>query len=215
MMDNHNYTVASLGIVHNSGRRNGSIACYLEIWHLDIEDFLKLKLNTGIEEERARDLFYSVWISDLFMKRVEEDADWSLMCPDKCPNLYLTYGKEFEDLYEKYEREGRANKVIKARIIWEAILTSQMETGTPYIGYKDAVNIKNNQKNLGTIQCSNLCHEICEYTSREEIAVCNLASVALPKYIEYNKEICKETGKEINKPFFNFEKMREMVKQNN
>ena len=172
-----------------------------------------MKLNTGIEEERARDLFYSVWISDLFMKRVEADADWSLMCPDKCPNLYLTYGQDFEALYEKYEREGRANKVVKARTIWEAILTSQMETGTPYIGYKDAVNIKNNQKNLGTIQCSNLCHEICEYTSREEIAVCNLASVALPKYIEYNKELCKETGKEINKPFFNFEKMREMVKQ--
>jgi ribonucleoside-diphosphate reductase alpha chain len=213
MMDNHNYTVASLGLVHNSGKRNGSIACYLEIWHLDIEDFLKLKLNTGIDEERARDLFYAVWISDLFMNRVEADADWSLMCPDKCPNLYTTYGKEFEELYEKYEREGRANKVVKARVIWEAILTAQMETGTPYIGYKDAVNIKNNQKNLGTIQCSNLCHEICEYTSREEIAVCNLASVALPKYIDYNKEICKDTGKEINKPFFNFEKMREIVKQ--
>ena len=199
--------------INQAGKRAGSIACYLETWHADIEIFLKLKLNTGIEEERARDLFYSVWISDLFMKRVEADADWSLMCPDKCPNLYLTYGKEFEDLYEKYEREGRANKVVKARIIWEAILTSQMETGTPYIGYKDAVNIKNNQKNLGTIQCSNLCHEICEYTSREEIAVCNLASVALPKYIEYNKEICKDTGKEINKPYFNFDKMREMVKQ--
>ena len=199
--------------INQAGKRAGSIANYLETWHADIEDFLKMKLNTGIEEERARDLFYSVWISDLFMKRVEADADWSLMCPDKCPNLYLTYGQDFEALYEKYEREGRANKVVKARTIWEAILTSQMETGTPYIGYKDAVNIKNNQKNLGTIQCSNLCHEICEYTSREEIAVCNLASVALPKYIEYNKELCKETGKEINKPFFNFEKMREMVKQ--
>ena len=199
--------------INQAGKRNGSIACYLETWHLDIDDFLKLKLNTGIEEERARDLFYAVWISDLFMKRVEADADWSLMCPDKCPNLYLTYGKEFEDLYEKYEREGRANKVVKARVIWEAILTAQMETGTPYIGFKDAVNIKNNQKNLGTIQCSNLCHEICEYTSRDEIAVCNLASVALPKYIEYTKEICKDTGKEINVPYFNFEKMREIVKQ--
>jgi ribonucleoside-diphosphate reductase alpha chain len=211
--DNHNYTVASLGIVHNSGKRNGSIATYLETWHADIEDFLKMKLNTGIEEERARDLFYAVWISDLFMRRVEADADWSLMCPDKCPNLFLTYGKEFEDLYEKYEREGRSNKVVKARVIWEAILTAQMETGTPYIGFKDAVNIKNNQKNLGTIQCSNLCHEICEYTSRDEIAVCNLASVALPKYIDYTKEICKDTGKEINVPYFNFEKMREIVKQ--
>ena len=203
--------------INQSGLRNGSFAAYLEPWHADIEDFLKLKLNTGIDEERARDLFYSVWIPDLFMKRVEADADWSLMCPNKCPNLYLFYGKEFEDLYEKYEREGRANKVVKARYIWEMILTAQMETGTPYIGYKDAVNIKNNQKNLGTIQCSNLCHEICEYTSKDEIAVCNLASVALPKYIEYeiNKEICKETGRElvIQKPFFNFEKMREIVKQ--
>jgi len=214
----HDYTVAHLGIVHNGGgKRAGSIALYLEPWHADIEDFLKMKLNTGIDEERARDLFYAVWISDLFMKRVEADADWSLMCPDKCPGLYLCYGQEFEDLYEKYEREGRSNKIVKARVIWEAILTAQMETGTPYIGFKDAVNIKNNQKNLGTIQCSNLCHEICEYTSKDEIAVCNLASVALPKYIEYEitKEICKESGKEItiSKPFFNFEKMREVVKQ--
>ena len=199
--------------INQSGLRNGSFACYLEPWHADIEDFLKMKLNTGIDEERARDLFYSVWIPDLFMKRVEEDADWSLMCPDKCPGLYLVYGQEFEALYEKYEREGRANRVVKARVIWEGILTAQMETGIPYIGYKDAVNIKNNQKNLGTIQCSNLCHEICEYTSKDEIAVCNLASVALPKYIEYTKEACKETGKEISTPFFNFEKMREIVKQ--
>ena len=199
--------------INQSGLRNGSFAAYLETWHLDIEDFLKMKLNTGIDEERARDLFYAVWISDLFMKRVEADGDWSLMCPNKCPNLYLTYGQEFEDLYEKYEREGRANKVVKARAIWEGILTAQMETGTPYIGFKDAVNIKNNQKNLGTIQCSNLCHEICEYTSPEEIAVCNLASIALPKYIEYSKEICKDTGKEIIKPYFNFEKMRDIVKQ--
>jgi len=199
--------------INQSGLRNGSFATYLEPWHADIEDFLKLKLNTGIEEERARDLFYAVWISDLFMKRVEADGDWSLMCPDKCPGLYLVFGKEFEDLYEKYEREGRANKVVKARVIWELILTAQMETGTPYIGFKDAVNIKNNQKNLGTIQSSNLCHEICEFTSKDEIAVCNLASVALPKCIEYNKEICKDTGKEINVPYFHFEKMREVVKQ--
>jgi len=217
MTDNHNYTVASLGLVHNSGKRNGSFAVYLETWHPDIEQFLKMKLNTGIDEERARDLFYSVWVSDLFMRRIEEDGMWSLMCPDSCPGLYLKYGAEFEALYEKYESEGRYVKQIKARFIWEAILTAQMETGTPYIGFKDAVNVKNNQKNLGTIQSSNLCHEICEFTSREEIAVCNLASVALPKYIEYhhNKEICKETGKEITTsvPFFNFEKMREVVKQ--
>ena len=201
----HDYTVAHLGIAHNGGgKRAGSIACYLEPWHADILDFLKLKLNTGIEEERARDLFYAMWIPDLFMKRVEEDGDWSFMCPDQCPNLYLTYGDEFEKLYTQYEKEGRYIKVLKARTVWEAILTSQMETGTPYIGFKDAVNIKNNQKNLGTIQSSNLCHEICEYTSRDEIAVCNLASIALPKMIETNKE---------GTLFFNYEKLREVVKQ--
>ena len=189
--------------INQSGKRNGSIACYLEPWHADMEDFLKLKLNTGIEEERARDLFYAVWIPDLFMKRVEADADWSLMCPDKCPGLYLKYGQEFEDLYCQYEREGRANKVIKARKLWDDILTAQIETGTPYIGFKDAVNIKNNQKNLGTIQSSNLCHEICEYTSREEIAVCNLASIALPKYVENKDGVMT----------FNYEKLREMTKQ--
>ena len=186
------------------GKRAGSIACYLEPWHSDVLDFLKLKLNTGIEEERARDLFYAMWIPDLFMKRVEEDGDWSFMCPDQCPNLYLTYGDEFEKLYTQYEKEGRYIKVLKARTVWEAILTSQMETGTPYIGFKDAVNIKNNQKNLGTIQSSNLCHEICEYTSRDEIAVCNLASIALPKMLETNKE---------GVLFFNYEKLREVVKQ--
>ena len=201
----HDYTVAHLGIAHNGGgKRAGSIACYLEPWHSDVLDFLKLKLNTGIEEERARDLFYAMWIPDLFMKRVEEDGDWSFMCPDQCPNLYLTYGDKFETLYTQYEKEGRYIKVLKARTVWEAILTSQMETGTPYIGFKDAVNIKNNQKNLGTIQSSNLCHEICEYTSRDEIAVCNLASIALPKMIETNKE---------GTLFFNYEKLREVVKQ--
>jgi len=204
----HDYTVAHLGIAHNGGgKRAGSIACYLEPWHADIFDFLKLKSNTGIEEERARDLFYAMWIPDLFMKRVEEDGDWSLMCPDKSPNLYLTYGEEFEKLYTKYEAEGRALKVVKARVVWEAILTSQMETGTPYIGFKDAVNIKNNQKNLGTIQSSNLCHEICEYTSRDEIAVCNLASIPIAKFLEH-----KDGNKEL--PLvFNYEKLREVVKQ--
>jgi len=204
----HDYVVAHLGIAHNGGgKRAGSIACYIEPWHADIFDFLKLKSNTGIEEERARDLFYAVWVSDLFMKRVEEDGDWSLMCPDKSPNLYLTYGEEFEKLYIQYEKEGRALKVVKARVVWEAILTSQMETGTPYIGFKDAVNIKNNQKNLGTIQSSNLCHEICEYTSRDEIAVCNLASIPLAKFLEH-----KDGNKEL--PLvFNYEKLREVVKQ--
>ncbi len=204
----HDYVVAHLGIAHNGGgKRAGSIACYIEPWHADIFDFLKLKLNTGIEEERARDLFYAMWIPDLFMKRIEEDGDWSLMCPDKSPNLYLTYGEEFEKLYTQYESEGRALKIIKARVLWEAILTSQMETGTPYIGFKDAVNIKNNQKNLGTIQSSNLCHEICEYTSRDEIAVCNLASIALPKFLEH------KDGNKDSPLIFNYEKLREVVKQ--
>ena len=204
----HDYTVAHLGIAHNGGgKRAGSIACYIEPWHADIFDFLKLKLNTGIEEERARDLFYAMWIPDLFMKRVEEDGDWSLMCPDKSPNLYLTYGEEFEKLYTQYETEGRALKVIKARVVWEAILTSQMETGTPYIGFKDAVNIKNNQKNLGTIQSSNLCHEICEYTSRDEIAVCNLASIPIAKFLEH------KDGNKDSPLIFNYEKLREVVKQ--
>jgi len=204
----HDYVVAHLGIAHNGGgKRAGSIACYIEPWHADIFDFLKLKLNTGIEEERARDLFYAMWIPDLFMKRVEEDGDWSLMCPDKSPNLYLTYGEEFEKLYTQYESEGRALKVIKARVVWEAILTSQMETGTPYIGFKDAVNIKNNQKNLGTIQSSNLCHEICEYTSRDEIAVCNLASIPIAKFLEH------KDGNKYSPLIFNYEKLREVVKQ--
>jgi ribonucleoside-diphosphate reductase alpha chain len=184
-------------------KRPGSIASYIEPWHADIEDFLKLKLNTGIEEERARDLFYAIWIPDLFMKRVEADEDWSLMCPDKCPGLYLKYGDEFEALYCKYEKEGRANKIVKARKLWEDILTAQIETGMPYITFKDAVNIKNNQKNLGTIQSSNLCNEICEYTSRDEIAVCNLASIALPKCVENKEGIMT----------FNYEKLREITKQ--
>ena len=188
--------------INQSGKRAGSIANYLEPWHADIEDFLKLRLNTGIEEERARDLFYAVWISDLFMRRVEADEDWSLMCPDKCPNLYLKYGTEFEELYIKYEKEGRANKTVKARVIWEAIITAQIETGMPYIGYKDAINTKNNQKNLGTIQSSNLCIEICEYTSREEIAVCNLASIVLTKFVEKVDGVMT----------FNYEKLREVAK---
>ena len=189
--------------VNQAGRRAGSFAVYLEPHHADIEDFLRLRLNTGVEEERARDLFYAMWIPDLFMRRVEADADWTLMCPDKCPDLYLKYGKEFDELYERYEAEKRGTKVIKARALWEQILNTQIETGMPYIGYKDAVNTKNNQKNLGTIQCSNLCIEICEYTSRDEIAVCNLASIALPKFLE------SKDGKYV----FNYEKLREVVKQ--
>jgi ribonucleoside-diphosphate reductase alpha chain len=205
MVDNHNYTIASLGLVHNSGRRAGSFAMYLEPHHADIEDFLKMRLNTGIEEERARDLFYSLWTPDLFMRRVEEDGDWTLMCPDKCPGLYLKYGREFEELYTQYEREGRGNKVVKARKIWELFLQAQIETGMPYLGFKDAINEKNNQKNLGVIQSSNLCHEICEFTSKDEIAVCNLASVALPKFVDV--DTASKTS------IFNYEKLREVVKQ--
>jgi ribonucleoside-diphosphate reductase alpha chain len=192
--------------INQAGKRNGSFAMYLEPWHADIEDFLKLRLNTGIEEERARDLFYALWVPDLFMRRVEEDGDWTLMCPDKCPSLYLKYGREFDELYTKYEREGRGNKVVKARKIWEMYLQAQIETGMPYIGFKDSINEKNNQKNLGTIQCSNLCHEICEYTSKDEIAVCNLASIALPKFVE------KDSSAD-GKIVYNYEKLREVVKQ--
>ena len=171
--------------VNQAGKRKGSIAIYLETWHADIQDFLMLRRNTGAESERARDLFYALWVSDLFMKRVKNNEKWTLMCPDKCPGLHLVYGEEFVKLYEKYESEGRGTKTIDARTLWNTILDSQIETGTPYIGYKDAVNIKNNQKNLGTIQSSNLCHEIVEFTSPEEIAVCNLASIALPKYVKF------------------------------
>lgn len=201
----HDYVVSHFGITHNGGgKRSGSFAMYLEPHHADIEDFLKMRLNTGIEEERARDLFYALWTPDLFMRRVEEDGDWTLMCPDKCPGLYLKYGREFDELYTQYEREGRGNKVVKARKIWEMFLQAQIETGMPYLGFKDAINEKNNQKNLGTIQSSNLCHEICEYTSKDEIAVCNLASVALPKFVEKDAE---------GKMSYNFEKLREVVKQ--
>ncbi|MBT8194889.1 MAG: ribonucleoside-diphosphate reductase subunit alpha, partial [Bacteroidia bacterium] len=165
------------------GKRKGSFAIYLEPWHPDIFDFLDLKKNHGKEELRARDLFYAMWICDLFMKRVEEEGDWSLFCPDECPGLADTHSEEFEALYMKYESEGRAKKTIKARELWTAILESQVETGTPYILYKDACNSKSNQKNLGTIKSSNLCTEILEYTAPDEVAVCNLASIALPKYV--------------------------------
>lgn len=165
------------------GKRKGAFAIYLEPWHADIFDFLDLKKNHGKEEMRARDLFYAMWISDLFMKRVQADAEWSLFCPNECPGLYDSYGDEFEALYEKYEAEGKARKTIKAQKLWFSILESQIETGTPYILYKDACNQKSNQKNLGTIRSSNLCTEILEYTSKDEVAVCNLASIALPKFV--------------------------------
>jgi ribonucleoside-diphosphate reductase alpha chain len=166
------------------GKRKGAFAVYLEPWHADIYEFLELKKNHGKEEMRARDLFYAMWISDLFMERVKDDADWSLFDPNEAQGLFDVYGGEFEALYHQYEREGRQRKVVKARDLWNNILESQIETGTPYILYKDAANKKSNQKNLGTIRSSNLCTEIMEYTAPDEVAVCNLASLALPKFVE-------------------------------
>ncbi len=166
------------------GKRKGAFAVYLEPWHADIKHFLDLKKNHGKEELRARDLFYAMWISDLFMERVKNDEEWSLFCPNEAPGLHDCYGGEFEALYHKYEKEGRARKVVKAQDLWFAILESQIETGTPYILYKDAANRKSNQKNLGTIRSSNLCTEIIEYTSPDEVAVCNLASINLSKFVQ-------------------------------
>ena len=168
------------------GKRKGAFAIYLEPWHADIFEFLDLKKNHGKEENRARDLFYALWTPDLFMKRVEENGEWSLFCPNEAPGLAECWGKDFERLYEKYEREGRARKTIKAQDLWFHILESQIETGTPYMLYKDAANSKSNQQNLGTIKSSNLCTEIMEYTDKDEVAVCNLASLALPRYVKEN-----------------------------
>jgi len=169
------------------GKRKGSFAIYIETWHADIFDFLDLKKNTGKEEMRARDLFFAMWTSDLFMKRVQEDTTWTLMCPNECPGLYDVYGEEFEAMYLDYEFRGKGRKTIRARELWEKILESQIETGTPYMLYKDAANRKSNHKNLGTIRSSNLCTEIMEYTSKDEIAVCNLASISLPMFIDNGK----------------------------
>ncbi|WP_224015616.1 ribonucleoside-diphosphate reductase subunit alpha [Ferruginibacter albus] len=165
------------------GKRKGAFAVYLEPWHADVFEFLDLRKNHGKEELRARDLFYALWICDLFMKRVEGNGEWSLFCPNEAPGLSECWGKEFEDLYTKYEKEGRARKTIKAQELWFKILESQIETGTPYLLYKDAANSKSNQQNLGTIKSSNLCTEIIEYTSPDEVAVCNLASLALPRFV--------------------------------
>ena len=191
---------ATARYVNQAGRRKGSIAVYVEPWHADIMDFLELRLNQGDEEARCRDLFSAMWIPDLFMKRVEEGGNWSLFCPNKAKGLSDVYGKEFEDLYTKYEEEGLANVTIPAADVWKAILKSQTETGTPYMLYKDACNAKSNQKNLGVIKSSNLCTEIIEYTNKDETAVCNLASIALPKYVN------RETKK------FDYEKLHEVTK---
>jgi ribonucleoside-diphosphate reductase alpha subunit len=199
---------ATARYVNQAGRRKGSIAVYLEPWHADIMEFLELRLNQGDEEARCRDLFSALWIPDLFMKRVEESGNWSLFCPDKAPGLSDAVGEEFEALYTKYEEEGRATATVPAADVWKAILKSQTETGTPYMLYKDACNQKSNQKNLGTIKSSNLCTEILEFTDKDETAVCNLASIALPKYVDpetktfdYEKlhEVTKTVTKNLNR----------------
>jgi ribonucleotide reductase alpha subunit len=181
-------------------KRNGSFAIYLEPWHADIEDFLEMRKNHGDEEMKARDLFYALWVSDLFMERVKENAKWSLLCPHECPGLSEVYGDKFKELYTKYETDGKVRKIVNARDLWFKILDAQMETGTPYILYKDAANSKSNQQNLGTIKSSNLCCEIIEYSDDKETAVCNLASIALPVFVD-------EKTKQ-----FNYEKLHEVTK---
>ncbi len=180
------------------GKRKGAFSVYLEPWHADVFEFLELRKNHGKEEMRARDLFLALWIPDLFMKRVEADGEWSLFCPNEAQNLHTTHGAEFEALYTQYEQEGKAKKTIQARELWNAVLESQIETGTPYVLYKDAANTKSNQKNLGTIRCSNLCTEIIEYSDDKETAVCNLASLSLPRFVEGTT--------------FNFDKLVEVTK---
>lgn len=178
-----NFDMTARYVDQGGGKRKGSFAIYLEPWHADIFDFLDLKKNHGKEEMRARDLFYALWISDLFMKRVEANEEWTLFCPNECPGLSEAYGDDFEKLYEKYEKEGKGRKTVKAQDLWFEVLEAQIETGTPYMLFKDAANKKSNQKNLGTIKSSNLCTEIIEYTAPDEVAVCNLASIALPMYV--------------------------------
>jgi ribonucleoside-diphosphate reductase alpha chain len=198
-----NFDMTARYVDQGGGKRKGSFAIYLEPWHADIKDFLELKRNHGKEEMRARDLFYALWIPDLFMKRVEENKEWSLFCPNEAPGLSDCYGDEFERLYEKYEKEGKARETIKAQELWFEVLESQIETGTPYMLYKDAANNKSNQKNLGTIKSSNLCTEIIEYTAPDEVAVCNLASLALPKFVKKGQD---------GKLFFDHQKLYEITK---
>jgi len=187
-------------IDQGGGKRNGSFAIYLEPWHPDVEDFLEMKKNHGDEESKARDLFYALWISDLFMERVKENGKWSLFCPNECPGLSDVYGDKFVDLYTKYENDGKARKTMNARDLWFKILDAQMETGTPYLLFKDAANKKSNQQNLGTIKSSNLCTEILEYSDDKETAVCNLASIALPTFVNEKTRI------------FDYEKLHEVAK---
>jgi ribonucleoside-diphosphate reductase alpha chain len=205
--------------VNQGGKRNGSFAIYLEPWHADIEEFLRLKLNTGNEEDRARDLFYGLWIPDLFMKRVEEDGMWSLMCPNECPRLSDVWGEEFEALYNYYEEKKMYRKQVSAKKLWLSILDAQIQTGTPYLCYKDAANSKSNQQNLGTIKSSNLCTEIIEFTSPDETAVCNLGSLALPRFVgsgtydfeglrSYTKILARNLNKVIDLNFYPTEKCK-------
>lgn len=194
--------------VNQGGKRNGSFAIYLEPWHADIEEFLRLKLNQGAEEDRARDLFYGLWIPDLFMKRLEKNESWTLMCPAECPGLADCHSEEFEKLYTSYEKNGKGRKTIPAQKLWQMILDSQIQTGTPYLCYKDAANSKSNQQHLGTIKSSNLCTEIMEFTSPDETAVCNLGSLALPKFVENTSEVCVDSIT-VQTPSFNFDKLRE------
>ena len=202
MEHEHNYLIHN-GLVHNGGgRRNGSFAIYLEPWHADFEIFLQMRKNHGDEELKARDLFYAVWMPDLFMTRVKNGANWTFMCPDECPGLSDVYGDEFVELYERYEREGRGRKTINAREVWFQILDAQMETGTPYLLYKDAINKKSNQMNVGTIKSSNLCCEITEYSDENETAVCNLASIALPTFVD----------KSVEPPVFDYIKLHKITK---
>ena len=213
---NSNGLVPMLRVFNNTARyvdqggnkRPGAFAIYLEPWHADVFDFLDLRKNHGKEEQRARDLFYAMWIPDLFMQRVKEDGNWSLMCPDECPGLHEVWGDKFVELYEKYEREGRARKIVKAQKLWYHIIESQIETGTPYMLYKDSCNRKSNQQNLGTIKCSNLCTEIVEYSAPDEVAVCNLASIAVNMFVnqqdktydfEKLKKVAKVATKNLNK----------------
>jgi len=208
---NSNGLVPMLRVFNNTARyvdqggnkRPGAFACYLEPWHADVFNFLDLRKNTGVEEQRARDLFLALWVPDLFMKRVESNGDWTLMCPHECRGLQDVHSEEFEALYTKYEKAGKGKKTIKAQKLWFAIVEAQIETGTPYILYKDACNKKSNQQNLGTIKCSNLCTEIVEFTSPDEVAVCNLASIALNSFVEGEK----------GKKTYNFKKLHAITKE--
>jgi len=193
------------------GKRNGSFAIYLEPWHADVEIFLQMRKNHGDEELKARDLFYALWIPDLFMQRVKSDGNWTLMCPDECPGLSDVYGEQFVELYEKYEKGSRIRKTVKARELWFQIMDAQMETGTPYLLYKDACNKKSNQQNVGTIKSSNLCSEIVQYSDSQETAVCNLASVALPSFVAYQDNEDNEENEE-KTPFIDYEKMHAVTR---